>query len=89
MPSDKKRINLTVPDEIYEKIQAYMKENGILNDATACLQLVVQQLRSYENSKAIFNAMRNLTKEQIQTFAQEGMSEFKDEIDKLSPGDET
>lgn len=88
MPSDKKRINLTVPDEIYEKLQAYMKENGILNDATACLQLVVQQLRNYENTKAIFNVFRNATKEQIQALSQESMSQFKDEIDKLSPADE-
>ena len=89
MPSDKKRINLTVPDEIYEKLQAYMKENGILNDATACLQLVVQQLRNYDYSKGVFNAINNLTKEQLQALAQERMSQFKDEIDKLSPGDET
>ena len=89
MPSDKKRINLTVPDEIYEKLQAYMKENGILNDATACLQLVVQQLRNYDYSKGVFNAMHNLTKEQIQALAQEGMSQLKDEIDKLPSGNES
>ena len=38
MPSDKKRINLTIPDEIYERLQAYKNETGIVNDATACLQ---------------------------------------------------
>ena len=88
MPSNKKRINLTVPDEIYEKLQAYMKENGLVNDATACLQLVVQQLRNYENSKALIHAVHNLTKEQIQALAQEGMSQLKDEVDKLPLGDE-
>ena len=84
------RHNLTViSDEIYEKLQAYMKENGLLNDATACLQLVVQQLRNYENSKAIFNVLRNATKEQIQELSQEGMSQLKDEIDNLPPGNGT
>ena len=46
MPSDKKRINLTIPDEIYERLQAYKNETGIVNDATACLQLIVQQLNA-------------------------------------------
>ena len=27
MPSDKKRINLTIPDEIYERLQAYKNRN--------------------------------------------------------------
>ena len=89
MPSDKKRINLTVPDEIYKKLQIYMKENGLLNDATACLQLVVQQLQNYENTKVVFNAVRNMTKEQLQALSRESLSQFKDEIDKLPPGDET
>ena len=52
MPSDKKRINLTIPDEIYERLQAYKNETGIVNDATACLQLIVQQLFLRENARA-------------------------------------
>ena len=46
MPSEKKRINLTVSDEVYEKLQQYKDENGLQNDATACLHLMVLQLKS-------------------------------------------
>lgn len=45
MPSDKKRINLTVPDAVYQQLQVYKESNGLTNDATACLQLIVQRLR--------------------------------------------
>lgn len=84
MPSDKKRINLTVPDEVYEKLQTYMKENGLSSDATACLQLVVQQLRGYEQMKVFYSTMQNITKEQLQAFSVEGTGIIKDELDKLN-----
>lgn len=58
MPSDKKRINLTIPDEIYERLQAYKNETGIVNDATACLQLIVQQLNAHANNKAVLHFCR-------------------------------
>lgn len=48
MPSEKKRINLTVPDDVYERIQAYMKANGLYSDATACLQLICLRLNTEE-----------------------------------------
>ncbi len=82
MPSTKHRINLTVSDEVYARIKAFMVENGIQNDATACLQMVVQRLNAYENSKVVFNTMRNLTPEQLQAFASEGIAVVKAEIDK-------
>ena len=80
MPSIKHRINLTVPEEVYTRIKAYMAENGLLNEATACLQLVVQQLTAHENSKAIMNVMRNMTQEQLQTIASEGIVTVKSDI---------
>lgn len=82
MPSDKKRINLTVPEDVYSKLQAYMSENGLVNDATACLQLVVQQLRGYEQMKVLYNTMQNMTKEQLQAISAEGTGFIKDELDK-------
>lgn len=45
MPSDKKRINLTVPDAVYERLQQYKEDHGIFQDATACLQLLILALR--------------------------------------------
>ncbi|NLU24653.1 MAG: hypothetical protein GXW99_08105 [Clostridiales bacterium] len=44
MPSDKKKINLTVPDEVYDRLQVYKEKNGITNNASACLQLIMQQM---------------------------------------------
>ena len=42
MPSDKKRVNLTIPDDLYQRIQEYKQRQGVTNDASACLQLIVQ-----------------------------------------------
>ncbi len=78
MPSDKKRINLTIPDEVYERLQAYKNESGIVNDATACLQLIVQQLKAYENNKVIMNFLQNSTLEQLQQAANEGAAQLQD-----------
>ncbi len=60
MPSDKKRINLTVPDSIYEQLQAYKEEQGLMSDATACLQLIVRQLKVQENEKLLWKFMRDV-----------------------------
>ena len=78
MPSDKKRINLTIPDEVYERLQAYKNESGIVNDATACLQLIVQQLKAYENNNVIMNFLQNSTLEQLQQAANEGAAQLQD-----------
>lgn len=50
MPSRNKRINLTVPAELYAKIQAYRLENGITSDAAACMQLITVRLLSVLSS---------------------------------------
>lgn len=44
MPSEKRRINLTIPEDIYQQLQEYKEYNGLYRDASACLQLIVQQL---------------------------------------------
>lgn len=89
MPSDKKRINLTVPDSIYERLRLYKAKNGIMSDATACLQLIVQQLTAQEQSATIFNVLKNLSPEQISEMSLDGMAFLKDEVDKrgLKPAD--
>jgi hypothetical protein len=78
MPSDKRRINLTIPDEIYERLQAYKNETGIVNDATACLQLIVQQLNAHANNKAVLHFLQNSTLEQLQQAANEGAAQFQE-----------
>lgn len=80
MPSDKKRINLTVPDEIYEKLQRYKEENGLTNDATACLQLIVQQLKAQENSKRMMKLLETMSTEQFLKLSGEGLDLIKEEL---------
>ncbi|MBP3501434.1 MAG: hypothetical protein J6J63_04390 [Oscillospiraceae bacterium] len=77
MPSTKKRVNLTIPDNVYERLQAYMKRNGIANDATACLQLVVQQLNSFENTATLLDFIQRSNMEQLMEVSREGFEAMK------------
>ena len=85
MPSDKKRVNLTIPDEIYERLQVYKQKMGITNDATACFQLIVQQLTAQENGEVMIKLLRELSVEQLLQASREGLEEVKA---KLPPADE-
>lgn len=82
MPSDKKRINLTVTDELYARIQEYKKEHGVSGDASACLQLIVQQLNNLENSKVMLQLLRNCSVEQLTAISQKGFTELKSAVEK-------
>lgn len=77
MPSTKKRVNLTIPDDVYERLQNYMKRNGIANDATACLQLVVQQLNNFENTATILDFIQRSNVEQLMEASREGFEVMK------------
>lgn len=77
MPSTKKRINLTVPDEIYMRIQEYKIKNGLANDATACLQLIVQQLNSQESARMLMEFVQNSSLQQLMQVSGEGMETLK------------
>lgn len=82
MPSDKKRINLTVPDEIYDRLQTYKEKNGITNDASACLQLIVQQLKAQENGELMLKLIQNSSVDQLMQMSKEGFTYAKDELQK-------
>ena len=77
MPSDKKRINLTVPDDVYELLQEYKKNACISNDATACLQLIIQQLKAEAGKHAFMKLFDNLSLEQLQQISNEGLGFLK------------
>ena len=74
MPSDKKRINLTDPDDVYERLQEYKKEACISNDASACLQLIVLQLKAQKNIRLMQNLLEQKSLEQLQQMSDEGLS---------------
>lgn len=82
MPSDKKRINLTIPDELYVRLQAYKNEQGISSDASACLQLIVQQLNGLEQSKAMLRLVNNCSVEQLNKLSMEGLTLTKSVLEK-------
>lgn len=82
MPSTKKRVNLTIPDNIYEQLQKYKEENGLANDATACLQLVVKQLKAEENGKAVMKLLNDLSTDQLVQQSTEGLVALKEAIAK-------
>jgi len=84
MPSTKRRINLTVSEEIYEQIQTYKAENGLDNDATACLQLVVQQLKAYQSGKTLFRFMQETPLDLLRQNSIEGLDFLKATIDKAA-----
>ena len=86
MPSDKKRINLTVPESIYQRLQKYKEENGITNDATACLQLIVQQLKAQENGKIMLRLIQENSLEQLKQMSDEGLTFAKEELEKKEEG---
>ncbi len=77
MPSDKKRINLTVPDDVYALLQDYKKSACISNDATACLQLIIQQLKSETGKQVFMKLFENLSLEQLQQISNEGLGFLK------------
>ena len=85
MPSEKKRINLTVPDNIYEKLQRFKYENGIENDATACMQLIVKQLKAQEQGEAMMETLRKIPKEEWSKIALLGVEEMKTLVDENPP----
>lgn len=82
MPSDKKRINLTFPDELYVRLQTYKNEQGISSDASACLQLIVQQLNGLEQSKAMLRLINNCSVEQLNKLSMEGLTLTKSVLEK-------
>lgn len=51
MPTQLRRINLTVPDDMYADIKQYASENGIHANAVACMSLVQRALASYKEGQ--------------------------------------
>ena len=77
MPSTNKRINLTVPDELYQRLKAYMAKNGFTSDATACLQLITKQLNGQEHAEAMFDLVRRMNEDTLRQLTDEGFALIK------------
>lgn len=77
MPSDKKRINLTVPEDLYDRLVAYKKKNGISSDAGACLQLIVRQLDALDNTELMLDMVRKFSVDELKQISDQGIVQFK------------
>lgn len=77
MPSTKKRVNLTIPDDIYDRIQDYKIKNGLESDATACLQLIVQQLNGLEKTEQLLGFIQKSNLDQLMQVSGEGLDTLK------------
>ncbi len=84
MPSTKKRINLTIPDVIYDKLQEYKALNGISNDAGACLQLIVQQLNSQEQSRMMIKAFMAMSADEVAEISADGARAIRQMLEQQS-----
>ena len=73
MPSNNKRVNLTISDQVYERIQAYKLKNGISSDAAACMQLIVRQLDGIENAEKMMQMMSRFTLDEVQKMSELGL----------------
>ena len=77
MPSIKKRVNLTIPDDVYDRIQEYKALNGLENDATACLQLIVQQLNAQQYTRTFMDFIQKNNMDQLMQMSAEGFDAVK------------
>lgn len=81
MPTDKKRINLTIPEVLYERLQVYRDRNGIASDAGACLQLITRQLDAIENTEKLLAAASKFSIEELQQISNVGVPLLKQLVD--------
>ena len=81
MPTDKKRINLSIPEEVYERLAKYKKKNGITSDAGACLQLIVRQLDALDNTELMLDMVRRFSVDELKQISDQGIVQFKDIAD--------
>lgn len=81
MPTEKKRVNLSIPDAVYERLLAYKQKNGITSDAGACLQLITRQLDNIEQGELMLKAASKFSLEELQQMSNLGLATMKQIID--------
>ena len=82
MPTTNKRINITVPEQLYKRIEAYKLKNGVLSDAAACMQLIVRQLDGLDQMAQMMQLVTKFTPDELQEISKLGMQEIKALADK-------
>ena len=87
MPTTNKRINITIPEQVYDRLQNYKQKNGVTSDAAACLQLVIRQLDSIENGERMMQMVSRFTEEELQHLTSLSVPFVKQLADMHSNGD--
>ena len=78
MPTTNKRINLTIPEPVYERLLAYKKKNGISSDAAACMQLIVRQLDGLDNAEKMLEMVSKFSMDELQHISNMGFKTIKE-----------
>lgn len=76
MPTEKKRVNLTIPEEVYERIANFRKKNSIPSDAGACLMLIQQQLDNIDRTEEMMKMVRQFTPDDLRKINDIGMNQL-------------
>ncbi len=82
MPTTNKRINLTIPDNVYERLLTYKQKNGITSDSSACLQLIVRQLDSIAQGEQMMQLVSRFSADELKAISNFGFDIIKAELDK-------
>ena len=82
MPTTNKRINLTIPENIYERLLSYKQKNGITSDSSACLQLIVRQLDSIAHGEQMMQMMSRFSLDELKQISDIGLAELKNAMEK-------
>lgn len=88
MPSTNKRVNLTISDPVYERIQAYKLKNGITSDAAACMQLIVRQLDGIDNAEKMMQLMSRFTLDEVEQMSAMGLKTIRTMSELNKPNNE-
>lgn len=80
MPTDKKRVNITVPEDVYERLQAFRAKYAISTDAGACLQLIIRQLDSIERGEQMIQMMSRFSLDELKELSDIGLASIKSAV---------
>lgn len=82
MPTKNKRVNLAIPDTVYERLLKYKEKNGITSDAGACLMLIVRQLDAIDESEKMMDMMSRFSMDELQKLSTLGLAMIQQETQK-------
>lgn len=82
MPTKNKRVNLALPDAVYERLQKYKEKNGISSDAGACAMLIIRQLDAIEETEKMMDMVSRFSMDELQKLSNMGLAMIQQETQK-------